>query len=211
MRILRSKQVLGLLLIGISIVQLGAATAKDADSQLNDSDVPHVRHKRGFFWDFLQKMVVTKNLIVDQYTDTRNTLNDIYNTVNEQFSDPGPPKPTSRPRSTTERVVSAPSKKATNFTADRLNLCCLILQSSSDEEGSDQTSTTTEGFSISRYELGRILGRNFRGIQRLAQTEFQEALNATHYNLREYKAEADQQFANSLAVEQKKKLKSLKG
>lgn len=41
-----------------------------------------------------------------QYTDTRNTLNDIYNTVNEQFSDPGPVKPTSSPRITTEKSVS---------------------------------------------------------------------------------------------------------
>lgn len=66
----------------------------------------------------------------------------------------------------------------------------------------------------------------------MAQTEFKEALNvsqtltlslslplshsfsfsqATHYNLKQYKAEADQQFANSLAVEKKNKLKSLKG
>ncbi|KAH8301038.1 hypothetical protein KR044_011937 [Drosophila immigrans] len=187
MRILRSKLSLGLLLIGIAILQICVVVANDAGRQVKDSDVPHVRQKRGFFWDFFQKIAITKNLITDQYADTRNTLNDIYNTVNEQFSDPGPMKPTSQPRSTTERV------------------------SSSDEEGSDQTSTTTEAFSISRYELGRILGRNFRGIQRLAQTEFQEALNATHYNLKEYKAEADQQFANSLAVDKKKKLKSLKG
>ncbi|XP_062139604.1 uncharacterized protein LOC133848178 [Drosophila sulfurigaster albostrigata] len=187
MQILRSKQLLGLLLIGISLLQLSVATSKDSGSDLKESDVPHVRHKRGFFWDFFQKIAITKNLITDQYADTRNTLNDIYNTVNEQFSDPGPMKPTSQPRSTTERV------------------------SSSDEEGSDLPSSTTEGFSISRYELGRILGRNFRGIQRLAQTEFQEALNATHYNLKEYKAEADKQFANSLAVEKKKTLKSLKG
>jgi len=34
---------------------------------------------------------------------------------------------------------------------------------------------------------------------------------ATKYNLAEYKSEADKQFANSLAVEKKNKLKSLKG
>lgn len=39
--------------------------------------------------------------------------------------------------------------------------------------------TTTEGFAISRYELGRILGRNFRGVQRLAQIEFKDALNVS--------------------------------
>ncbi|XP_070075013.1 uncharacterized protein [Drosophila takahashii] len=156
---------------------------------LGSKDAPHIRHKRGIFWDFFQKMVITKNLIVDQYTDTRNTLNDIYNTVNEQFSDPGPEKPTSRPRVTTEKTSI-----------------------SGEESGSNsEEPTTTEAFQISRYELGRILGRNFRGLQKLAMTEFNTALNATKYNLAEYKSEADKQFANSLAVEKKNKLKSLKG
>ncbi|XP_034123364.1 uncharacterized protein LOC117580777 [Drosophila guanche] len=170
----------------VCLLLMGLTMAQEDRS----SNAPHVRHKRGIFWDFFQKMVITKNLIVDQYTDTRNTLNDIYNTFNEQFSDPGPEKPTNRPRTTTEK------------------------SSISGEEsggGSSDEPTTTEGFQISRYELGRILGRNFRGLQRLAKSEFEVALNATKYNLMEYKAEADQQFANSLAVEKKNKLKSLKG
>ncbi|XP_001354406.4 uncharacterized protein [Drosophila pseudoobscura] len=171
-----------------SLLLMGLAMAQEDRS----SDAPHVRHKRGIFWDFFQKMVITKNLIVDQYTDTRNTLNDIYNTVNEQFSDPGPAKPTTRPRSTTEKASVSGEDSGGG-------------SSSSDEP------TTTEAYRISRYELGRILGRNFRGLQRLAMSEFGEALNATKYNLKEYKSEADQQFANSLAVEKKNKLKSLKG
>ncbi|XP_037725872.1 uncharacterized protein LOC119557259 [Drosophila subpulchrella] len=174
-----------LLAVGILLISLALVQAADPSSR----DGPHIRHKRGIFWDFFQKMVITKNLIVDQYTDTRNTLNDIYNTVNEQFSDPGPEKPTSRPRVTTEKISI-----------------------SGEESGSNsEEPTTTEAFTISRYELGRILGRNFRGLQKLAMTEFDTALNATKYNLAEYKSEADKQFANSLAVEKKNKLKSLKG
>ncbi|KAI8033772.1 uncharacterized protein LOC128265233 [Drosophila gunungcola] len=170
----------GILLMGLVLV-----LAKDHSLE----NAPHIRHKRGIFWDFFQKMVITKNLIVDQYTDTRNTLNDIYNTVNEQFSDPGPDKPTSRPRVTTEKTSI-----------------------SGEESGSNsEEPTTTEAFQISRYELGRILGRNYRGLQKLAMSEFNTALNATKYNLAEYKSEADKQFANSLAVEKKNKLKSLKG
>ncbi|XP_030564729.1 uncharacterized protein LOC115765356 isoform X1 [Drosophila novamexicana] len=190
MKYIKPNHLLTLLLLGSWILMLGLATASgDHGDPLEDVDnVPHMRSKRGIVWDFLQKMVITKNLIVDQYTDTRNTLNDIYNTVNEQFKDPAPAKPTSQPRPTTEK-----------------------LNSSDEDSNSDQSTTTTEGYSISRYELGRILGRNFRGIQRLAQTEFKEAINATHYNLREYKQEADKQFANSLGVEKKNKLKSLKG
>ncbi|KAM8718686.1 hypothetical protein ACLKA7_001405 [Drosophila subpalustris] len=183
MLILGSHQLLRLLVI-VSLIMLQAA-ANDRRDQLKVS-LPHVRTKRAFFLDFLQKIGITKNLIVDQYTDTKNTLNDIYNTVNEQFSDPGPVKPTSRPRPTSETMVA-----------------------SGEDSGSDPPTTTTESYSISRYELGRILGRNFRGVQRLAQTEFKESLNATHYNLKEYKAEANKQFANSLAVNKKNKIKSL--
>ncbi|KMZ09006.1 uncharacterized protein LOC27207255 [Drosophila simulans] len=182
----RSRNLTSTLLIGgILLMALVLVQSKDPSSQ----DAPHIRHKRGIFWDFFQKMVITKNLIVDQYTDTRNTLNDIYNTVNEQFSDPGPAKPTNRPRVTTEKTSI-----------------------SGEESGSNsEEPTTTEAFQISRYELGRILGRNFRGLQKLAMSEFSTALNATKYNLAEYKSEADKQFANSLAVEKKNKLKSLKG
>ncbi|KAH8238616.1 hypothetical protein KR032_011460 [Drosophila birchii] len=173
------------LMVSILLMSLVLVHGKDQDHSSRDS--PHVRHKRGIIWDFFQKMVITKNLIVDQYTDTRNTLNDIYNVVNEQFSDPGPQKPTSSPRITTEKTSL-----------------------SGEETGSNSEETTTP-FSISRYELGRILGRNYRGLQKLAMKEFNTALNATSYNLAEYKAEADKQFANSLAVEKKNKLKSLKG
>ncbi|XP_068159759.1 uncharacterized protein [Drosophila tropicalis] len=176
------------LISSILVICLSRETEAAADEKL-PQNAPHVRHKRGIFWDFFQKMVITKNLIVDQYTDTRNTLNDIYNTVNEQFSDPAPAKPTNRPRVTTEKVAI----------------------SGEDNSNSSEEPTTTEEFRISRYELGQIFGRNFRGLQRLAMSEFREALNATQYNLKEYKAEADQQFANSLAVEKKNKLKSLKG
>ncbi|XP_017055216.1 uncharacterized protein LOC108097455 [Drosophila ficusphila] len=181
------RKLMSTLLIG-SILLMTMVLVRGEDP--SSKDAPHIRHKRGIFWDFFQKMVITKNLIVDQYTDTRNTLNDIYNTVNEQFSDPGPAKPTNRPRVTTEKISISGEESGSN---------------------SEEPTTTTEAFQISRYELGRILGRNFRGLQKLAMTEFNNALNETKYNLAEYKAEADKQFANSLAVEKKNKLKSLKG
>ncbi|XP_005183441.1 uncharacterized protein LOC101887631 [Musca domestica] len=143
------------------------------------------RAKRGI-WDFFQKMVITKNLIVEQYTDTRDTLNEVYNMFNSQFSDPAPSKPT--PRSTSTEAPKTSSEDSTD---------------------SSEVKTTTERYQISRYELGRILGRNFRGLKRLAQIEFQDAFNATKYNLAEYREEASKQFANSLAAEKKKQLKAL--
>lgn len=35
------------------------------EMQTEDSSEPKLRTKRGVFWDFFQKMVITKNLIVD--------------------------------------------------------------------------------------------------------------------------------------------------
>ncbi|TMW48513.1 hypothetical protein DOY81_006411 [Sarcophaga bullata] len=139
----------------------------NAEHQLYvSSSEPKSRVKRGVFWDFFQKMIITKNLIVDQYTDTRDTLNEVYNLINDHGEE----------------------------TTD-----------------SSEVTTTTEAYRISRYELGRILGRNFRGLKRLQEIEFQDALNQSHYNIQEYKDEANKQFANSLAVEKKNQLKALKG
>jgi len=57
-----------LLIGGILLMALVLVQSKDPSSQ----DAPHIRHKRGIFWDFFQKMVITKNLIVDVscYTET---------------------------------------------------------------------------------------------------------------------------------------------
>ncbi|XP_065366473.1 uncharacterized protein LOC135959275 [Calliphora vicina] len=160
----------------------------NSDTQSYDPTESKLRSKRGVFWDFFQKMVITKNLIVDQYSDTRNTFDEVYNLINDQFSDPAAEKPRG-PSSTTES-----SKFSSEETTD-----------------SSEVTTTTEPYRISRYELGRILGRNFRGLKRLQEIEFQDALNQSHYNIQEYKAEANKQFANSLAVEKKNQLKALKG
>ncbi|XP_075154493.1 uncharacterized protein LOC142228073 [Haematobia irritans] len=147
-------------------------------------DTPKHRTKRGI-WDIFQKMVITKNLIVDQYTDTRDTLNDVFNMFNSQFADPADS------RSTQQKTTTEAPKSSTE-----------------DPNDSSEIKTTTEPFRISRYDFGRILGRNFRGLRRLAHIEIQDALNATQYNLADYKAEASKQFANSLAAEKKKQIKA---
>ncbi|XP_067641938.1 uncharacterized protein [Eurosta solidaginis] len=185
------------LLTTIDITQLTSdflahAASYDPPAVFSESDiftsknVHKSRVKRGIFWDFFQKMVTTKNLIVDQYVDTRDTLNDVFNLLNDGFSDPAPEKSTLRPHTSTTKT--------------------------SDEQQSDNSeiSTTTEAYRISRYELGRIIGRNFRGLQRLTKIEFQDAFNQSHYNIQEYKDEAHKQFANSVGVEKVNKLKGLK-
>lgn len=48
------------------LLGLAAAAGNEANSLTADAaTAPHVRTKRGIFWDFFQKMVITKNLLVD--------------------------------------------------------------------------------------------------------------------------------------------------
>lgn len=49
------------LLLGLAVAAGDEANSLTADA----ATAPHVRTKRGIFWDFFQKMVITKNLIVD--------------------------------------------------------------------------------------------------------------------------------------------------
>ncbi|XP_055915263.1 uncharacterized protein LOC129948331 [Eupeodes corollae] len=137
------------------------------------------RAKRGAFLDFFQKIAITTNLAVDQYTDTKNTLTDIYDLISDTFTD-SKPKQT---RTTTTTTTPSP-----------------------DEDGD---ATTTEKYRISRYELGRILGRNFRGLNRLLKIEINDALNQSHYNIAEYQREAKMQFSNSIIAEKKAALKGI--
>uniref|UniRef100_A0A1A9UEB8 Uncharacterized protein n=1 Tax=Glossina austeni TaxID=7395 RepID=A0A1A9UEB8_GLOAU len=162
-----------------------------------DYTLPKERTKRGVFWDLFQKVVITKNLIVDvkkfkdliyepQYQDTKDSLNEIYGLISKQFNDLEPTTPS------TQETVSATSPVNNN-------------------DESSEAQSTRRPYTISRYELGRILGRNYRGLQRLKDVEIRDALNHSHYNVLEYKAEADKQFANSLPLEKKNLIKSFIG
>ncbi|XP_055625501.1 uncharacterized protein LOC129768096 isoform X2 [Toxorhynchites rutilus septentrionalis] len=51
------------------------------------------------------------------------------------------------------------------------------------------TSSTTAKYRISRAELGRILNRNYRGLQKLFRLEWNDAWNQTRYNVDFYKRE----------------------
>ncbi|GAB0089320.1 hypothetical protein DMENIID0001_038390 [Sergentomyia squamirostris] len=57
------------------------------------------------------------------------------------------------------------------------------------------TTTTTEKMLLSRQEFGRILGRNFRGLQRIYQIELLDAQEQSKRTAQEYKV----QLGNSLA------------
>ncbi|XP_055845832.1 uncharacterized protein LOC129911875 [Episyrphus balteatus] len=144
----------------------------------NQQSEVKTRTKRGAFWDFFQKIAITTNLAVDQYTDTKNTLTDIYDLISDTFSD-------SKPKQTRTTTTTTPSP---------------------DDDGN---STTTEKYRISRYELGRIAGRNFRGLNRLLKIEINDALNQSHSNIAEYQRELKLQFENSVIVAKKSALKGI--
>lgn len=58
-----------LVLVSLALLLGFAAAGNEANSLTEKaaatSTATHVRVKRGIFWDFFQKMVITKNLIVD--------------------------------------------------------------------------------------------------------------------------------------------------
>ncbi|XP_039450115.1 uncharacterized protein LOC120429012 [Culex pipiens pallens] len=53
----------------------------------------------------------------------------------------------------------------------------------------DPSTSTTAKYRISRAELGVILNRNYRGLQKLFRTEWNDAWNQTKYNVDFYKQE----------------------
>uniref|UniRef100_A0A2M3ZEC4 Putative secreted peptide n=1 Tax=Anopheles braziliensis TaxID=58242 RepID=A0A2M3ZEC4_9DIPT len=53
----------------------------------------------------------------------------------------------------------------------------------------DPSTSTTPKYRISRAELGRILNRNYRGLQKLFRLEWNDAWNQTKYNIDDYKRE----------------------
>ncbi|XP_058442996.1 uncharacterized protein LOC131425267 [Malaya genurostris] len=53
----------------------------------------------------------------------------------------------------------------------------------------DPATSTTAKYRISRAELGRILNRNYRGLQKLFRIEWNDAWNQTYYNIDVYKKE----------------------
>lgn len=46
----------------------------------------------------------------------------------------------------------------------------------------ETTTTTTEKYRLSRKEVGKILNRNFRGLQKLFKLEWNDAMNVINNN-----------------------------
>uniref|UniRef100_T1GCS8 Uncharacterized protein n=1 Tax=Megaselia scalaris TaxID=36166 RepID=T1GCS8_MEGSC len=177
-----------LLIVSVTFNDATAAFSEQSSKEVDSGNSPHSRVKRGFFYDFFQKMITTKNLIVDQYNDTKTTFNEVYNIISDGFSDTTP-KSTGKSK---PKIDAVPANNNSNSTDD-----------ASGDNSVD--STTTERYRISRYELGRILGRNYRGLKKLYQLELNDALNQSHYNIEEYKRQHRNSFANSVVVQKKEK------
>ncbi|KAG5684724.1 hypothetical protein PVAND_013938 [Polypedilum vanderplanki] len=58
---------------------------------------------------------------------------------------------------------------------------------SSTSDSGDDAETTTERYRISRKEFGEILGRNLRGLRKLARIELNDSYNQSYYTIQEYK------------------------
>lgn len=109
-------------------------------------------------WDFLQ-----------QYNETTNAFGSLRDILNDQFSD------------TATKGVSRRSMR--RQLSHGFN-CLLVFVSSqppvevtTDEDGE----TTTEKYRISRAEFGKIVNRNFRGLQKLFRIEVADAKNVSEF------------------------------
>ncbi|KAG5684726.1 hypothetical protein PVAND_013940 [Polypedilum vanderplanki] len=107
---------------------------------------------------FFGKLAYMGGLLFQQYNDTRNAFVELKEIFQDQFSDTAPKKPLT--------TTKAPS---------------------STSDSGDDAETTTERYRISRKEFGEILGRNLRGLRKLARIELNDSYNQSYYTIQEYK------------------------
>lgn len=69
---------------------------------------------------------------------------------------------------------------------------------------SEPGETTTEKYRISRAEFGKIINRNFRGLQKLMRIELADAKNQSQYTIAEYKQQLKDQVKPSGGIHPKK-------
>jgi hypothetical protein len=100
---------------------------------------------------------------MQQYNDTSNTLKQLRDIFQDQFADTAQKKVSSAIASARFQLhisLSYPQPSTTTTPAP-----------------GEEPETTTEGYRISRKEFGEILGRNLRGLRKLARIELNDSYN----------------------------------
>lgn len=136
---------------------------KQKNQQVDDG-ANNVRHKRaGKKFGVFGGIAEMGRLTYEQYKDTTSTFQKILDLLNDSFSD------------TAKNRVS--KKQLYDLTILQFSLFQPATESP--DTDTDSNATTTERYRISRKELGSILNKNFRGLQKLLRIELNDAWNVS--------------------------------
>lgn len=105
--------------------------------------------------------------------------------VKDGFSDTATKKPKVKRKHFNDRFLTVTVLKNSNVLHLTFNTNIQKLQPPVEEttaKPNETISTTTERYRISRKELGYILGRNYRGLQKLLKIELNDAANVSVQN-----------------------------
>ncbi|XP_020282348.1 uncharacterized protein LOC109853985 isoform X2 [Pseudomyrmex gracilis] len=150
--------------------------------------VRQVRRQRpGFFWTLAR-------LAFETFNDTRSAIQQISNIVS-QTVEPEMPSARSRVSSNPLMVVNttttiAPGSDQNNMSSNMasVNVTTTTMR----------TTTTMEPFRLTRNGLLQLLSRNIRGLIRLFNIEWQDALNQSEINVREFQKNLGNQIGSYL-------------
>ncbi|XP_071641957.1 uncharacterized protein [Temnothorax longispinosus] len=146
--------------------------------------VRQVRRRRpGFFWTLAR-------LTFETYNDTRSAIQQISNIINQSIE----PDPTTLRPVSSHPLIAADATTTIAPSIDQNN-------TSSDVAGvnaTTTTSTTQAPFRLTPTNLQNLIRRNLRGLVRLFNIEWQDALNQSDVNVREFQKDLGNQVGSFL-------------
>ncbi|XP_011638868.1 uncharacterized protein LOC105428318 [Pogonomyrmex barbatus] len=146
--------------------------------------VRQVRRQRpGFFWTLAR-------LTFEAFNDTRSAIQQISNLISQNIEpDPTTRSPvSSHPLMVTDARTVAPSNDQSTVSSDMANANATTTM----------TTTTSRPFRLTPTGLQTLIRRNLRGLIRLFNIEWQDALNQSEINVREFQKNLGNQVGSFL-------------
>lgn len=139
------------------------------------------RHRPGFFWTLAR-------LAFETFNDTRSAIKQISNLVSQNIEpDPTTRRPAnSHPLMVAEARTIAPSVDQNNTSTDMTDV------------NATTTTTTAAPFRLTSTNLQNLIRRNLRGLVRLFNIEWQDALNQSEISVREFQKDLGNQIGSFL-------------
>ncbi|GAB1865848.1 hypothetical protein CAJAP_06927 [Camponotus japonicus] len=153
------------------------------------------RHRPGFFYTLAR-------LAFETFNDTRSAIQQISNIIGENFE----PDTTAQPpivRSNPLQVHNATTVSTTSLSNDQNNLSSNVANVNVTTVNVTTTTTTTTTttqapFRFTRTGLQDLISRNLRGLMRLFNIEWQDALNQSDISVREFQRNLGNQIGTFL-------------